>query len=71
MSLSPETADRMAAALYEARRTRVPIAPLIDKQAVDTVIRRWRPRRTPQKTVAFSGVSKVKKRSGMAFYTAI
>jgi 2-keto-4-pentenoate hydratase len=32
MSLSPETADRMAAALYEARRTRVPIGPLVDEE---------------------------------------
>jgi 2-keto-4-pentenoate hydratase len=32
MSLSPETADRMAAALYEARRTKVAIAPLIDEE---------------------------------------
>jgi 2-keto-4-pentenoate hydratase len=30
MSLTPERADELAAALYDARRTRVPIAPLTD-----------------------------------------
>ena len=32
MTLSPETADAMAAALYEARRTRVPVPPLTEAE---------------------------------------
>ena len=33
MTMSPERADELAAALYEARRTRVPIPPLTDTDA--------------------------------------